>query len=174
RTRATTARRKSSADGPSSLTNAVTSQEDNRMRAPPILTVVIDLPRVGGVAISCSQICSMQFSKSSATTESGSVAAGAERSFVFALTLEAAGPEGAFLLAGRDFAARAGPCWIAASPAFPSAFSKACSTSARSPSSLSKAWLTDLSVYSFWKGCFHSSATAEIFVSASDAERPKL
>jgi len=72
------------------------------MRAPPILTVVIDLPRVGGVAISCSQICSMQFSKSSATTESGSVAAGAERSFVFALTLEAAGPEGAFLLALLD------------------------------------------------------------------------
>src|ERR1700724_4932183 len=68
--RATTARRKSSADGPSSLTNAVTSQEDIKMRARPILTVVMERPRVGGVAMSCSQICSRQASKS--RLESGS------------------------------------------------------------------------------------------------------
>src|SRR6266478_190865 len=103
-TRATTARRKSSADGPSSLTNAVTSQEDIRIRAPPILTVVIDLPREGGVAISCSQTCSMQFSKSSSKTESGAAAAGtAARSFAFAL--EAVDSAAGLFATGRDFAA---------------------------------------------------------------------
>ena len=61
--RATTARRRSSADGLSSLTNAVTSQEDIKMRALPILTVVMERPRVGGTAINCSQICSRQDSK---------------------------------------------------------------------------------------------------------------
>src|SRR6266478_2393395 len=105
-TRATTARRKSSADGPSSLTNAVTSQEDIRIRAPPILTVVIDLPREGGVAISCSQTCSMQFSKSSSKTESGAAAAGAAaRSFAFALALEAVDSAAGLFATGRDFAA---------------------------------------------------------------------
>jgi len=28
-------------------------------------------------------------------------------------------------------------------------------------------------VYSFWKGCFHSSAIAQIFVSGSVADSPK-
>src|SRR5207244_12636741 len=70
RARATTARRKSSAEGPSSLTKAVTSQDDMRMRALPILTVVMERPRLGGAAISCSQICSRQDSKSSTACES--------------------------------------------------------------------------------------------------------
>src|SRR6266478_5793738 len=104
-TRATTARRKSSADGPSSLTNAVTSQEDIRIRAPPILTVVIDLPREGGVAISCSQTCSMQFSKSSSKTESGAAAGAAARSFAFALALEAVDSAAGLFATGRDFVA---------------------------------------------------------------------
>src|SRR6266478_3737878 len=102
--RATTARRKSSADGPSSLTNALTSHDDIRIRAPPILTVVIDLPREGGVAISCSQTCSMQFSKSSATTASPASAAGvAGRSFDCALELEVVDSAADFFAAGKGF-----------------------------------------------------------------------
>src|SRR5271170_3055654 len=66
RVRATTARRRSSAAGPSSVTNAATSQEDMRIRAAPTFTVVIERPRDGGVAISCSQIFSRQDSKSRA------------------------------------------------------------------------------------------------------------
>src|SRR5207302_3708978 len=83
--------RKSSADGPSSLTKAVTSHDDIRMRAPPIFTVVIDLPREGGVAINCSQTCSMQVSKSCAPEGSGFAARASGTSFGFTLDGEAFG-----------------------------------------------------------------------------------
>ena len=145
--RATTARRKSSADGPSSLTNAVTSHDDIRIRAPPILTVVIDLPREGGVAISCSQTCSMQFSKSSTTTASASSAAGVRgRSVAFLLAVEAVDSAAGSFAAGRGFPVSIAVGCGELSPDFTSAFSIACSTSVRSPSSFSKAWLTDRSV----------------------------
>src|SRR5262249_42046083 len=52
---------------PSSLTKAETSHEDIRIRAAPKRIVVIERPRVGGAAISCSQIASMQDSKSKIT-----------------------------------------------------------------------------------------------------------
>ena len=61
---ATTARRRSSAAGPSSLTNAATSQEDMSKRADPTRTVVMERPREGGAEINCSQTFSMQVSKS--------------------------------------------------------------------------------------------------------------
>ena len=173
-TRATTARRISSADGPSSLTNAVTSHEESRMRAPPTLTVVIDLPREGGVAISCSQICSMPDSKSSAAAGSdAAVAAGALRSFDFALPPGVTDSAPVFLAPGADRKEVPAAPREAFSGCFPKAFSSACSTSVRRPSSLSNAWLTVRSVYSFWKGCFHSSAITRILLSGSAADNPK-
>src|SRR3984893_2679018 len=65
--RAATARRRSSAATPVSLTNAATSQDDNRMRVSPSFTVLIERPCDGGVAINCSQIFSMHASKSRAS-----------------------------------------------------------------------------------------------------------
>src|SRR5207245_10685716 len=114
-TRATTARRKSSADGPSSLTKAPTSQDDIRIRAPPIFTVVIDLPREGGVAIDCSQLCSMQVSKSSAAT--GPVPFVVDTppgSLDFAFPLGASGSRTAFLSEGTaslPIGTRVEECW---------------------------------------------------------------
>src|SRR5262249_60719615 len=55
------------AANPSSLTKAETSQEDIKIRAAPKRMVVIERPRVGGAAINCSQIASMQDSKSKIT-----------------------------------------------------------------------------------------------------------
>src|SRR2546423_355161 len=107
--RATTARRKSSAAGPSSLTNAVTSQEDIRMRALPIFTVVMERPRVGGVAMSCSQICSRQASKSMVLAGSAFGAGADERALAGGLTGSSSSSAGALIGGLADgAAARAG------------------------------------------------------------------
>src|SRR5207245_6419439 len=138
-TRATTARRTSSADGPSSLTNAATSQDDIRMRAPPTFTVVIDRPREGGVAINCSQICSMQVSKSSAAPGSTSAVPEAlDASFDFTLGLEPL-TAGTGLFAGvLGFKTSTGAFLEAFCAAEVAAFARACFTSLRKPSRFSK------------------------------------
>src|SRR5579863_4786391 len=61
---ATITLRRSSESGPLSLTKAVTSQAESRIRVPSTVTVVIERPRTGGVAINCSQIFSSQLSRS--------------------------------------------------------------------------------------------------------------
>src|SRR5580704_17793259 len=60
--RATTARRKSSDSCPALSTNAATSHDDKRTFVFFSVIVDIDRPRVGGVAINCSQIVSRQLS----------------------------------------------------------------------------------------------------------------
>ncbi len=62
--RATTARRKSSDSGPSSLTKAATSHDESKTFVSCRTTVDIERPREGGAAINCSQITSRHFSAS--------------------------------------------------------------------------------------------------------------
>src|SRR5271169_2521214 len=69
--RATIRRRNSSESCPESLMNAATSHADNKMRVFSTVTVVMERPRTGGVAINCSHIFSSKFS-TSAKTMSGS------------------------------------------------------------------------------------------------------
>src|SRR5580704_7822262 len=69
--RATIRRRNSSESCPESLMNAATSHADNKMRVFSTVTVVMERPRTGGVAINCSQIFSSKFS-TSAKAMSGS------------------------------------------------------------------------------------------------------
>src|ERR1700686_4270818 len=64
--RETMTRRKSSESCPEALMNAATSQADNRTRVSCTVTVVMERPRTGGVAISCSQIFSSKVSTSAA------------------------------------------------------------------------------------------------------------
>src|SRR5882762_8145991 len=64
--RATMTRRKSSESCPEALMKAATSHADNRTRVSCTVTVVMERPRTGGVAISCSQIFSSMFSTSKA------------------------------------------------------------------------------------------------------------
>src|SRR5580658_5562314 len=65
---ATIALRTSSEVGPLSLTKAATSHAESKIRVPSTVTVVMERPRTGGVAINCSQIFSSQFSKSDSET----------------------------------------------------------------------------------------------------------
>src|SRR6266850_1096405 len=94
------------------------------------------------------QIFSMHDSKSSAANSGVTVAAGAFRSFAFALLLGATDSAPVFLVPGVDRKEVPAVPREAFSDCFPKAFSSACSTSVRNPSSLSKAWLTVRSVYS--------------------------
>src|SRR6202167_6822524 len=78
--RATTARRKSSDSCPALSTNAVTSHEESKTFVFFSVTVDIERPRAGGVAINCSQIVSRQLSMSD---EAGGCAASAETAGAF-------------------------------------------------------------------------------------------
>src|SRR6266853_1553568 len=64
RARATMTWRKSSESCPEALMNAATSQADNNTRVSCTVTVVMERPRTGGVAINCSQIFSSKLSTS--------------------------------------------------------------------------------------------------------------
>src|SRR3984893_578682 len=64
--RETMTRRRSSESCPEALMNAATSQADNKTRVSCTVTVVIERPRTGGVAINCSQIFSSKVSTSAA------------------------------------------------------------------------------------------------------------
>ena len=75
--RATTARRKSSDSCPALSTNAATSQDESRTFVFFSVTVDIERPRVGGVAINCSQIVSRQLSISEEAGGCAGVAADA-------------------------------------------------------------------------------------------------
>src|SRR5580693_4285249 len=94
--RATMSRRNSWESCPESLMNAATSHADSRIRVFSTVTVVMERPRTGGVAINCSQIFSSKFS-TSATPMLGS-AGSADR---------VASAEGEFVRA-----VAAGTCWF--------------------------------------------------------------
>ena len=124
------------------------------------------------MAINCSQTCSMQVSKSCAPEGSGFAARASGTSFGFTLDGEVFGSGTPFFAVRLCLEVSPSTFCAPFCAALAFAFWMACSTSLRNPSRFSKAWLTVRSVYSCWKGCFHSSAIFRTLAIGSPPSKP--